>query len=480
MPKILTLTSALLFVFLILAEGQQNSTLFFMLSTPQANFVNPAVRNECKWMLGLPVLSSVHAELGNSSFSFHQLLTKQPDNTYLFNGNGVMNRLGRTNYLTAEAHANLLFVSFWQKKNFFTFSINEKADLFVTYPRDLFDLAWEGNTQFVGQTAELGRSAVFLNYRREFAVGIARQPSADLVWGIRAKLLFGKLNTSVTRSKVNLYTDPVTYDLNFNSRLRVNTSLPINVVVNPDNTFSSVSYNGNVRDILLNRRNVGLAFDLGFIKYRDENVTIAGSLLDLGLIRWSSNGYTLDQNGSYFYDGPLNDTATNQNSYIRDLTNTIKNDFGITVKSRPYISFLNPMYYIGATYALAKDLNAGALLSGRINRYRITSGLTLSLNKTFKQRLSVSLSYSYLYKSLKNIGLGVKLGKSPVQLYAVSDNILGLIKPLDTKNINIRFGLQFNFGCSHKEKIGNCGCYWLREAEERRVRNQRLLKKKQI
>jgi hypothetical protein len=132
MPKILTLTSALLFVFLILAEGQQNSTLFFMLSTPQANFVNPAVRNECKWMLGLPVLSSVHAELGNSSFSFHQLLTKQPDNTYLFNGNGVMNRLGRTNYLTAEAHANLLFVSFWQKKNFFTFSINEKADLFVT------------------------------------------------------------------------------------------------------------------------------------------------------------------------------------------------------------------------------------------------------------------------------------------------------------------------------------------------------------
>jgi hypothetical protein len=473
-PPILTIF--LLITVIMSIDAQQNSTLFFMQSTPQANFVNPAVRNECAWMLGLPVLSSVHVEYGNPAFTVHQVLKKQPDNSYLFDGNEVMSKLGRTNYLNVEAHINLLFVSWWMKKSFFTFSVNEKADLFLTYPRDLLALAWNGNTQFVGKTAQLGHTGVFLNYRREYAIGIARQPSSDLVWGIRGKLLFGKLNTSVVRSNINLYTDPATYDLTFNSKFRANTSLPVNIILNPDNTVDTIIYKGNVKSILMNRSNWGLAFDLGFINYRNDKVTISGSLLDLGLIRWASDGYTFKENGQYFYNGPLNDTV-NQDNYVNHLVTIIKNEFGITAQHRSYISFLIPTYYLGATYALAKGLNAGAVLSGKISRFRVTSGLTLSLNKTFKQKVSVSLSYSYLYKSLKNIGLGVKLGKSPIQFYAVSDNILGLIKPFDTKNINLRCGLQFNFGCKRRGNISGGGCGWLREEEDRRGRIQRLLKK---
>lgn len=229
----------------------------------------------------------------------------------------------------------------------------------------------------------------------------------------------------------------------------------------------------------MNRRNLGLAFDLGFINYRDDKVTVSGSLLDLGLIRWASDGYTFKEDGRYFYDGPLNDTV-NQTNYVTHLVTTIKNEFGISVQHRSYVSFLIPTYYLGATYNLGKDLNAGAVLSGKISRFRITSGVTLSLNKTFKQKASISLSYSYLYRSFKNLGLGVKLGKSPVQFYAVSDNILGFIKPLDTKNINLRFGLQFNFGCRRKSSasISGCGCYWLKVEEDRRVRIQKLLKDK--
>jgi hypothetical protein len=458
-------------------NAQQNSTLFLMQATPQANFVNPAVRNECKWMLGLPFISSLHLEFGNPSFSVMQVLNKQPDNTYLFDGNSVINHLGRTNYLNTEFHTNLFFLSFWKKDNFYTISVNEKADLFVTFPQDLFAIAWRGNSQFEGQHADLNRTGIFLNYRREYAFGIAKQVQDNVVLGIRIKLLFGKLNTSVPTSKMDLYTSPFVYNLEFSNKWRLNTSLPMNVSVNPDNTLQDVTFNGNAKSILLNRSNVGLGFDVGFINYRDEKVTISGSILDLGLIRWTTNGTSFNQEGNYTYHGPLGDT-TSLESYAQNLTRILKTEFGITAIPKSYVSFLIPTYYLGATYNLKKDLNAGALLSGKISRYRVTTGVTLSLNKNFNHKAAVSLSWSYLYKSFANFGAGIKLGRSPLQFYAVSDNVLGLIKPLDTKNINLRFGLQLNFGCPQSKKISDCGCEWLRKEEERNYRKEKLLMKR--
>ena len=162
-----------LFIFKCNSFSQQNSTLFFMHSTPQANFVNPAIRNECNWIIGLPIISSVHFNYGNSAFSVNQLLKKQTGNSYVFNGNDVIGHLGNTNFLSSEFHTNLFYLGFWKNDLFITFSINEKADLLITYPRDLFAIGLQGNTQFEGQTATLNRTGFFLNYRREFAIGLA-------------------------------------------------------------------------------------------------------------------------------------------------------------------------------------------------------------------------------------------------------------------------------------------------------------------
>jgi hypothetical protein len=473
--------SAIVVIIILLANihtllGQQNSTLFFMHSTPQANIVNPAVQNDCNWIIGLPILSSVHLNYGNSAFTFHQIFKKQADGTYLFSGDDIITKLARTNFISTEFHTNLFYLGFWRKDNFITFSINEKADMMLTFPSDFLSLGLKGNTQFEGRYAELSRTGIFLNYRREFAVGLARQTASDLTWGIRAKLLFGKLNTSMNNASTTLFTQPNTFDLTMASNWELNTYLPLIVQKNPDNTISSISSNGSIGGILLNRKNIGLAFDLGFIKYRDDKITISGSILDLGLIYWANNN-TFSQNGSYSYHGPLGDTI-NSNNYFDDLMRVVKNEFGIVSKQKSYLTFLSPMIYLGGTYAIKEDLNAGILLSSKVTRYKISSGITFSLNKTFNEKSSASISYSYIYRDFKNLGAGVKLGKSPLQFYAVSDNILGFIKPLDTRNINLRFGLQINFSCNRKETIKGCGCTWIRTAEERRIRNNRLLRKK--
>jgi len=477
MPRKYIFFALVLLAFHFSLHAQQNSTLFLMQSTPQANFVNPAVRNECKWMLGLPVISSIHFEYGNPSFSVLGILRNQGDSAFV-DGNAVMNKIGRTNYLSVELHTNLFFLSFWRKNIFYTLTVNEKADLFTTYSHDFFAFATQGNTQFEGQHADLSRTALFFNYRREYAFGLAKEMREDLIVGVRFKLLFGKLNTSVPTSRIDIFTAPITYALGFNDSWRLNTSLPLNVSLKPDNTLKDVTFNGKARSILLNRNNIGLGLDLGFINYRDAKVTISGSVLDLGLIRWTTNGSSFNMQNNFVYPGPIGDSI-HQESYLADITNILINKTVYTAP-RSYVSFLIPTYYIGATYNLKDDLNAGAVLSGKISRYRVTSGLTLSLNKDFNHKAAVSLSWSYLYKSFNNFGAGIKLGRSPIQFYAVSDNIMGLIKPLDTKNINLRFGLQLNFGCPKTDKISGCGCEWLKKEEERRARIQKHIGKKSM
>lgn len=478
MPKVVALLTILLTQISCFVKGQQNSTLFFMRSTPQANFVNPAVRNTCEWLIGLPVISSVHVQYGNPSFSVVDFFQRQPDNTVVFGGDALMNRLGRTNYINTELHTNLLFLGHLQGDNYYTFSVSEKADLFATYSHDLLAFATQGNSQFEGKHADLSRIGVFLNYRREYAFGLAKPVSKKLTLGIRIKLLFGKLNTSIPQSNIDLYTAPNTnaFDLTFNDNWRVNTSLPIQVGLNANNTIQDIAFNGSLNSILMNRSNLGLALDLGFINYQNEDMTVSGSILDVGFIRWA-NGYEFTQNGQYSYYGPLG-SSSQQDSYIDNLVRVLQNDFGITASPKSYMTFLIPTYYIGATYKLKNDLNAGAVLSGKINSYRITSGVTLSLNKDFNQKAGVSLSWSYLYKSFANIGAGVKVGKSPIQFYAVTDNILGLIKPLDTKNINLRFGMQFNFGCNKRENLNNCGCTGIRPDPKRNLREEKVRKQR--
>ena len=122
-------------------------------------------------------------------------------------------------------------------------------------------------------------------------------------------------------------------------------------------------------------------------------------------------------------------------------------------------------------------LNIGLLYSGIIYYNKINSSLTLSANSTLIKNLNASLSYSYINKSMNNLGVGVAVGRSPAQFYIITDNILGFFWPLSARNINLRFGLNLIFGCNEKMKVKGPECFWIKSAEKRRDRMKRLLHK---
>jgi hypothetical protein len=457
-----------------IAFSQQNNTLFFMHSIPQANFLNPAVQQDCGVFIGLPVISSVHVNVANSGFTLDQLLEKQSDNSYLIDADFVANRLAPRNYLTTELHTTLLAIGIRHEQYYFTFSVNEKDNAMVFYPRDLVLFALHGNTQFEGERLSFYSTGVFFNHYREYALGASKQIDADKTIGIKAKLLFGKLNIETDKMDLGLLTEENTFNLLFDADAAINASLPYSLTVENGEFDTLLLYDAPLMDYVLNRRNPGLALDAGFIYQYSDQITFSGSLLDLGFIRYASNLTNYRLRGTYLYNGPLGDTVVAE-GYFNDLFNALNASMDEELTYDPYFYFLDPKLLLGASYKVNRNMSLNALFYNRFHKMKYQNGLTVSLLARPLKNLETSLSWSYMNRSIRNIGAGIAVGKLPLQFYLVSDNLLAPLFPMSTRNVNLRFGLNIHLGCYKIEKIDECGCYWLQEAQERRERKERLM-----
>ena len=462
----------LLVVFSQVSVSQQNNTLFFMHSIPQSNFLNPAVQQDCGVFIGLPVISSIHTNVANSGFTLNELLEKQSDASYVIDADFVANKLAPRNFFTSELHTTLLAIGIRRNQYYFTFTVNEKDNTLVFYPRDLVLFALDGNTQFEGERLSFYSTGIFFNHYREYALGMSKQIDAAKTFGIKAKLLFGKLNIETDKADLGLLTEENTFNLLFDADAALNASLPYSLEEENGEYDTILLYDAPVMDYILNRRNPGIAFDAGFIYKYSDRITFSGSLLDLGFIRYASNLTNYSLQGTYLYDGPLGDTVISE-SYFGDLFNSLNASMDEELTYDPYFNFLDPKLLLGASYSVNRNLSFNALLYNRIHKMKYQNGLTLSMLARPLKYLETSLSWSYMNRSFLNIGAGIAFGSSPLQLYVVSDNLLAPLFPMSTKNLNLRFGLNIHLGCYKREKIEECGCSWLQKAEERRERKER-------
>jgi len=461
-------------------QAQQSNTLFFMHFVPEANFVNPAVQIECRLFLGLPVVSSLHTHFSNSGFTAEQLLEKESEGGYTINADHAVNKLGRHNLFTSEVYATLLAVGLRRDNLYYNFTLTEKGNVALHYSRDFMAFALKGNTQFEGQWVDLRGTGIFLNYIREYAFGMSKEYSDNLTLGVKAKLIFGKLNLTTGRSNMGLYTRETTLDLLFDGRSGFNSSLPYSLQHNGpgDYTFNH-RYDASVGSYLFNMRNPGFAIDLGFIYRYSDRLTFSGSLLDLGLVNYRTNLTNYSLRGSYLFQGPITDSIITGN-YLEDVFDGLNQNMEVDLSYNPYVYPLNPRLYLGAAYKLNSRYQVNLLLYNRFYPVGIQTAAMVSVITRPLKNMEASVSWSYMNRSLMNLGVGLGYGRSPVQAYLVSDNIFGLLLPMNAKNINLRFGLNLIFGCREELDIDQCGCAWLRDAEQRRSRNEEFRRGKKV
>jgi len=456
-------TTAVLFISLFLSVNiyaQQDNTIHLIPVIPQSAYTNPAFNPTPKLYIGFPALSSLNISIGHSGFAYSDLFTRRADDSLEITVDKVIEKLGKTNHITANINEEIIAFGFKAKKNYFSFNITEKVAFRFTYPRDLIKLAWEGNGQFVGSEADFSGIGLNASYYREYGLGYSREikiAQKDFVVGGRLKFLYGKANIYTEQSNINLGINDENYAHTINTQFLINFNLPDKVIMELDSlgkdSFNNTASKFDFGQFLLNKSNKGMAIDLGIFHKLNNKFSFGLSLIDLGYINWkpgegnSIRNYSCNIN-SYTFDGIdfINDTAWQDHlsdtlNQLFHFTNT-KNEYKIPLPSRIYLSGI---------YSINSNNKVGLLFRNEFFDGKYIPAVTASFNKRFGRMFSASAAYSIMNKSYTNLGFGMALNLGPFQTYVTSDNLSCLFAPTKTKNVNIHFGINYVFGLKEKK-----------------------------
>lgn len=431
--------------------GQQNFTMYNMSYVPQRMYANPALLPKSRINIGLPVLSSIYFEAGNSGFKYADLIHPRPEDDSLeFDFANVLGKLKKNNYFTLGSNVDLLSFGFLVKqKNYFSFNATEKIFARVRYPRDFFEFLWNGNYPSAGETLKFNFGLDFTHYR-EFGLSYTRILSDKINVGGRFKYLYGMENIWTKKTDITLYTNPQDFALTASSDIIINTS-----------GLDSASNANAASKYLFGSGNMGFGLDLGGSYQLNEQINLSASIIDLGYIRWKNgtqNYVSKNPGASFTYNGQ------NLNDYISDTTtvtegtdmmlDSLEKSFEIGQQSYAYSHALPVHIYISGDYKMTDKQRASAMIYGHFFDGRFHPGISISDVSDFGKWFSLILSYSIYNRSYTNLGAGFRVNLGFFQWYLASDNVFGIIFPQQAKYVNVRTGINLTFGRKDKNAPG--------------------------
>jgi hypothetical protein len=445
-------------------SAQQGNLMYLQHDVPQAVLLNPALTIRCKTVIGVPGIASLHTGYGNSFTTYNDL-----DQAGSLNLDGIYGQLKRNNLMKGVASYAPVFAGYRKGDRYVHVAMTERAAVYASFPRTLAGLALYGNSQFIGKTARIRNLRLNAMYFREYAAGYSYEYDQYTRFGIRAKLLFGKAGLQTARSRLSLSTEEDAFLLEAQADARLNASFPLTINQNAAGTVTGAE----IDDIewipfILNRKNPGVGIDLGMVHEYSDQLTLSASLLDLGLIRWGTDLNNLSGALSFRFDGIAPDAAIVSGTDLSGILDSLVNTVAIERMSEPYVQLLPLSLMVGAEYRWKENLSFGAVSRSTLVNGFLDPTFSIVAKATPHEHVHASVAWSYMNHSLKNIGLSLAYTGKEVQLYLLSENVLGFLQPFDTRTLHLQFGMSLMFGCPrnrwliHREEVpkmpeGRCG-----------------------
>ncbi|MEI7499524.1 MAG: DUF5723 family protein [Bacteroidota bacterium] len=433
--------------------AQQGRNINFLRVVPQSGYINPAIVPPYSFYIGLPALSSLKVEMKNTPFHYKDIfITKANDSVYL-DTRALLNTLKTKNYFLTEFENEFLTFGFRVKQAFITINLSEKFNSDIMYPKEFMSLLINGNAQYLGTSVNAGGFDINVNHYHELALGFSYVINNHFTAGFRAKYLVGMLNIDTKNTDISLYS-PDEFSIKVNTDIEINTSIPGAL----PGTGDSLGFNINGQDYLkslMSFNNTGYAFDLGMQYMPNEKITLGLSVTDLGFINWKTgvrNIVTNKETSSYTFNGIDIGRMFNDSSKFEDQLNevidSLKKNLGLRVTYENYRSSLIPKIYLSGIFSLTPKDHFGALIRCDIFKGNLIPSFTLNYTREFGKAFSLMAGYSIATNSYTNFAFGFALNAGPIQLYILTDNVLGIAQLTTTRYSNTHFGINLVFGRS--------------------------------
>lgn len=419
-----------------------------MHSVPQTNLLNPAVQISCKYYVGIPVLSSIYSNLSNTAFTYNNFAA-----TDTWNIERVTDQMHRRDLYTAEAQLNLLAFGYRHKSLYFTFNLSEKVQGYQTIPGEMAEMAVYGNGPTVGETGKFDAFRPGGYHTRTYSLGVSKVLGPYLTAGIRANLIFGKANLTSGPNKVRLNTRENDFAINILGNYTINSSFPMTIIQDDEGNITGVDIHEiDPMTYMMNRGNVGFGVDFGLIYKYTEKLTLSASVIDLALVRWKTDLNNVKSEGEFVWEGGEINMEIFSGDFLYEFLDSIQSTLETTTTTNPYTFFMPAQIFLAGSYQYSEKISFGLVNRNVIYRSKLHSSFTLSAQAELAGKFTGTASWSYLNNSLLNLGMGIAWHGKGIQFHAVTDNLLWVFFPFDTRTLNLRLGFNLLLGCPRNKK----------------------------
>lgn len=399
--------------------------------------VNPSSPHNYRFVIGIPGLAgnSIHF---NSSSNISSIFETGSNANEQFEE--LLNSLTGKERINLNQSTDVLFVGFGTKNGYFSLGAQEVLDFNMIFPGELMRFLYYGNagSDYFGKTLDLSNFDASVTSRINYHIGYQHYIDSNLIVGGRYKYISGATNINTARFNTTLYSDVDVIQLN------------TDILFQTSGINSLSDFNTNDVTEYVNARNSGMAFDLGVTYIFNDKFNFSGSIVDFGWINWRRDTWGYSSNGEFEFDGLEYEYIPNQEDDLGDrleyLVDSIENKLNFQEGAIDSYRTTLPTHFMGSVqYNLNKAHSFGFVYQGTIWNSRMYHSYGVQYIGRWHKLINFMAGYSVIDNIQNNLSLGLSLRLGAFQIYALTDNVFGVLEPQSISATNIRFGINLSF-----------------------------------
>lgn len=426
-------------------HAQSGISLYHLGNTTfQSSHMNPSYLPDAKFQLGLPLISGIMLDV-NSPYSYSDAFSINETGDNELDVSNMVDKSSQKTYFSLESEISTFYLGFKTNSSTgFSLFIRERIAARGFYSREVVDFAWNGNSNYVGQTLDLSSTVADARYYREYGFGLWKEiPKQKLQVGVRVKFLNGMLSAISDQDfsgEVHVDDNNFAHTINI-SNARMNTT-GVDLLENGSN--------GEIESYFTSNSNIGFGIDLGMNWRINQYVSVAASINDLGYINWKDGvkNYGVSDTTFVFSGLDLKEVEEIEQA----IEDSLINRFEDSVTYESYRSGLNTSAFVSGTYHLTENDRFTATVAPHIVQGNWRMLYAVGYTRQVGNFLSVSANAIRKPQQGIDFGLATAFTAGGLQLYLASDQLIKVWDVPNAKSMDIRFGINFIVGRNKVKK----------------------------